>query len=105
MCSGGLVWLLIVNFKKGDKMSMKAIQRTLFVIVLLFLGYIVGTVSTSYSTATNKFEYKVVIPTSPVPPEPNNLKMFEEDLNKMTAQGWELSQYSGCKNIAIFVKR
>ena len=71
------------------------IQRVIFCVTLLFLGYIVGLVSSNCSSAAPKTEY-VVKGINHF----SKLDKFEDELNRMGAEGWELVQFD--KYIAIF---
>ena len=56
-------------------------------ILLLFLGYIMGSVSSTCSSANNAIEYKVIGFNHYS--EANEL---EDELNRMGVEGWELVQ-------------
>jgi len=76
-------------------MSKEILPRIIFAIVLLFLGYVVGTISSNCSSATKATEYKVIGVN-----HYSKLDKFEAELNNMGGQGWELVQFD--KYIAIF---
>jgi len=76
-------------------MHKNVIRRVIFCVIVLFLGYIVGTFSSNCSSATKETEYKVIGVN-----HFSKIEKFEDELNKMGAQGWELVQFDNY--IAIF---
>jgi len=83
------------RLRKEVNMLRKIIQRIFFSVILLFLGYVVGTISSNCSSATKETEYKVIGVN-----HYSKLDKFEAELNSMGTQGWELVQFD--KYIAIF---
>ena len=76
-------------------MYKNVISRIIFCVILLFLGYVLGTISSNCSSATKETEYKVIGVN-----HYSKLDKFEAELNNMGTQGWELVQFD--KYIAIF---
>ncbi len=77
------------------KMKKNTINRIILSVLLLFLGYIMGSVSNDCSSASNEIEYRVIGINHFS--ETNEL---EDELNRMGAQGWKLIQFG--KYMAIF---
>ena len=94
-------------------MSKKTMQRIIFGITLLFLGYVGGIVASSYSSAYDKPDYELISfdfkptdltgdPQRRAKQLANKLDAVEEQLETMSAKGWELHSFWG--NIAVFEK-
>ncbi len=83
-------------------MSKKTTQLFLFGITLLFLGYIVGTVTVGCSTASKVKQYKVLDINEPNIATP---KQLQAELIQLVGQGWELEEMGVVNNrasVAIF---
>ena len=94
-------------------MSKKTMQLITFGIILLFLGYVGGVVTSGYSSAYDKPDYELIsfdFKTTDLTGDPqrrakqlaNRLDAVEEQLETMSAKGWELHSFWG--NIAVFEK-
>ena len=88
-------------------------QRITFGIILLFLGYVGGMAASSYSSAYDKPDYELIsfdFTTTDLTGDPqrrakqlaDRLDAVEEQLETMSAKGWELHSFWG--NIAVFEK-
>ena len=94
-------------------MSKRTMQRITFGITLLFLGYVGGIVASGYSSADDKPDYELIsfdFKTTDLTGDPqrrakqlaDRLDAVEEQLETMSAKGWELHSFWG--NIAVFEK-
>ncbi len=94
-------------------MSKKNMQLIFFGITLLFLGYVGGMVASDYSSAYDKPDYELIsfdFKTTDLTGDPqrrakqlaNRLDAVEEQLETMSAKGWELHSFWG--NVAVFEK-
>jgi len=92
-------------------MNKKTVQRTIVLIIVLFLGYIGGVVSKNHSMAYNRPEYELVNfefstfektgdPQRRAKQRAERLEMIEEKIDKMGVEGWELHSFWG--DVAIF---
>ena len=66
-------------------MNSRNITKTLLVIIVLLVGYVVGFTSSSFSSASNVMEYKIIAFDHLAGGE-----ALEMELNTMGAQGWNL---------------
>ena len=76
-------------------MKIAIISRIIVSIVLLFSGFLVGFVSSDYSSAGNGVEYKIIGLN-----HLSEVSLLEDEFNKLGVEGWELVQFG--KYSAIF---
>ena len=92
-------------------MSRKNMQLIIFGIILLFLGYLGGMIASSYSSAGDKPDYELIsfdFKATDLTGDPqrrakqlaDKLDAVEEQLEAMSAKGWELHSFWG--NVAVF---
>lgn len=100
-----------LNKEREEKMRKKTMQRITFGITLLLLGCVGGMVVSSYSTAYDKPDYELIsfdLKTTDLTGDPqrrakqlvDRLEAVEEQLETMSAKGWELHSFWG--NVAVF---
>lgn len=69
-------------------MNVRQLIKIFLVVVLLLVGYVMGFTSSSFSSANNVIEYKVIRFDHFA-----GANELENELNKMGAQGWDLVNF------------